>query len=115
MENMMKNALACLLVLAVFGVASGCQSNNSNKTPLTGAWRVTERTTSGANGSTNKSPQPGLYLFTSKYYSIVIVNSDQPRPPVPQDTTNVSAADLNAVYGAPFAANSGTYEIEGGM
>jgi len=107
----MKIALACLCVLAAF--CASC-SDQSKKTVLTGVWRVTERTTTGPNARTNKSPQPGLFLFTGTYYSIMTVNSDQPRPPVPEDPTKPSAAELSAVYG-PFTANSGTYEIHGDM
>ena len=58
-------------------------------------------------------PQPSLYLFTGGHYSILSVNSDQPRPDLPQDTSKATAADLNSVWG-PLTANSGTYEIKGG-
>jgi hypothetical protein len=45
------------------------------------------------------------------HYSIITVNSTDPRPAV-EDTAKASAAELNTVWG-PFTANSGTYEIHG--
>lgn len=44
---------------------------------LQGAWRVTEIVVTGANAATNKSPQPGLYVFTGQHYSIITVNAER--------------------------------------
>ena len=83
----------------------------ANKSSLLGAWRVSEVTTKGKNGGTNKSPQPGLFLFTGRHYSIMTVTSDKARPQV-QDTAKASAKELLDVWG-PFTANSGTYDVSG--
>ncbi len=82
-------------------------------TPLTGTWSVTEVKTTGPNAQTNSKPQPGLYIFTGDHYSIMTVNSDKPRPALPQDQAKATAAELRAAWD-PFTANSGSYEIAGG-
>ena len=80
--------LACSL--SVLG-----QSNAS----LQGAWRVAERTTTGPNGATNTNPQPGLWIFTAKHYSIV--QDTSPKPRVPRDlslTAKPTDAEMIAGY-----------------
>jgi hypothetical protein len=104
----MKNTFLAVLVAALSCLAVSA----SAKTKVEGAWRVTEVQRTGPNAGTNSKPQPGLYLFTGKHYSIITVNSDQPRPDAPADASKATAAELNAVWG-PFTANSGTYEISG--
>jgi hypothetical protein len=74
-------------------------------------WRVTEVATTGPNASANKSPQPGLYIFTAKHYSLVRDASLNPRTAI-MDSANVSAPEALATFG-PFIAQSGTYEVRG--
>ncbi|HTP33540.1 MAG TPA: hypothetical protein VMJ75_15280 [Candidatus Acidoferrales bacterium] len=78
--------------------------------PLAGVWQVVERSTSGPRAATNSNPQPGLFLFTEKHYSIVYDHSDTPRPDV--DFSTASDAEKLAVL-MPMQAQSGTYEISG--
>jgi hypothetical protein len=96
-----------LLILATCIAAYG----QARSTVLTGVWRVTERTP-GPNASINRSPQPGLIIFTGGYYCIMTISGDKPRPSLPQDPSKASAAELLAVFG-PFTANAGSYEIKG--
>ena len=78
---------------------------------LEGAWRVVEVVSSGPEGTrTLIDPQPGLLLFTGGYYSYTLVNGDQPRP-APQGGL-ATAEQLLAAWG-PFAANAGTFGVEG--
>lgn len=77
---------------------------------LEGAWRVTELVTTGPGARTIDSPQPGLLLFTGRYYSYTLVTGDQPRPDLPRGLA--SAADLLTVWN-PFSANAGTFEVSG--
>ncbi|HQZ18672.1 MAG TPA: lipocalin-like domain-containing protein [Vicinamibacteria bacterium] len=93
--------------LSLMLVGSGFAQTN----PLQGVWKVTEVTTTGPNAS-KRAAQPGFYIFTGKHYSIVTVNSDQPRPDLPQDTNTATVAQLQASWG-PFTAQSGTYEVKG--
>jgi len=103
----MRTAVTLLWIIAMTGGIAGAQSK---LTVLSGAWRITEVTTTGPNATTNRHPQPGLYLFTGKYYSIVIVRSEEPRPQL--DVSKASEAELVAMW-RPFTGNSGTYEING--
>jgi Lipocalin-like domain len=81
-------------------------------TPLTGAWQITGATTAGPNGrATTKFP--GVLIFTGKYYSRMLLASDQPRSPL-KDQSTATAAELLAAWG-PLTAASGTYEIVGDM
>jgi hypothetical protein len=75
-------------------------------------WKVTEVTTSG---STNASPQPGLFIFTRSHYSMVRLAGTNPRPPLTQSEVASATADqLRAVWG-PLTAQAGTYEVTGGQ
>ena len=82
---------------------------------LEGAWRVSEVVVTGANASTNRSPQPGLFLFTGRHYSIVTVNGTAPRKETAAaaNPAQLTDAEKLARYEAwrPFTANSGTYEV----
>lgn len=102
-----------LFVAALCALAAGdAHAQSSQATiPIQGTWRVTEVTDS--NG-TNTAPQPGLYIFTRQHYSVVQVASPKPRPVV-QNPSNASAAELLAVWGPSFNAQSGTYSLARGV
>ena len=86
------------------GVAQRTPAN-----PLIGVWRVAERDTSGPNATKNTNPQPGLWIFTAQYFSENQVTSATPRTDLPSSPTDKERADA----WAPFAAQAGTYEIQG--
>jgi hypothetical protein len=77
---------------------------------LAGAWRMTEMKRTGPRAETLKSA-PGLLVFTSKYWSRMYVESDQPRTEI-RDVEKATAAEMIATWG-PFVAASGTYEVSG--
>ena len=88
---------------------------------IRGVWRVAEITAAGAAGPsgvvptvgrTNTNPQPGLYIFTGRHFSIQRVTSTAPRPDLPQNLSQAPDALLAEVWGA-YQGSSGTYEIEG--
>jgi Lipocalin-like domain len=94
-------ALALGFVLFTAGVSA--QSGGS----LKGAWRVVEVT--AADGKVDASPQPGLYVFTDRHYSIQrVLTARAAYPEKPTDKDKVAAFD-------PFIANSGTYEVKGNV
>ena len=106
-------AVAGLMALVSAPLLS--QSRAASQPTLQGVWRVTEVTTTGPNASTNKSPQPSLYIYTAKYYSLIRVNGTTARPDLPEDPTKATAAQLLANWGpSGFAAQAGTYELAGG-
>lgn len=101
--------LLCALLLTSV-IASGQQK----ATPLTGAWQVTKVQGRGPDAHSVSDPQPGLYLFTGKYFSVEMVMGNAPRPihPTSTEVAKAPAQDILAVYG-PLVANSGTYEVDG--
>jgi hypothetical protein len=113
----MKRALFVFAVAALASAVTFAQSGGKSQTGLQGVWQVTEITTTGTDASTNKSPQPGLYIFTGKHYSMMRVNGDKPRPLLPKDQTKLTAPELielyDAVYATGYTSQSGTYEITG--
>src|SRR4030095_14440472 len=68
-------ATAVAGLMALVGAPLFTQSGAASQPPLQGVWRVTEVTTTGKDAATNKSPQPGLYIFTAKHYSLVRVTA----------------------------------------
>jgi hypothetical protein len=96
----------CLLAIGLLTATADAQFK---PTPLSGAWSVTEIKRTGPNAQTMNHPQPGLLIFTGNHYSLMIIETEQPRAEVHAQST---AAELLATWG-PFIAASGTYEISG--
>lgn len=115
------NTIAAIIVKTTPGLlwalllTSGIAPAQQKSTPLTGAWEVTKIQMTGPNARTVANPQPGLYLFTGKYFSIMMVMGDHPRPihPTLPEVAKATAQEILAVYG-PYVANTGAYEIHGG-
>lgn len=93
--------------LAVWAWMAGAVAAQSTNT-LEGAWRVDALI--GPGSRMVEEPQPGLLLFTGRYYSYTFVTSEGPRPALP-----VGPATPEALVNAwnPFTANAGTYETRG--
>jgi len=94
------------------------------KNQLEGVWKVVEVTVPSANpansamrDTTISNPQPALVIFTKGYYSVLGVQTSQPRvaSEPPKDPNNLTDAEKIARFTewSPFVANSGTYEIKG--
>jgi hypothetical protein len=110
-EIIMRTTLGFLCTLLL---ASAIAPAQQKSTALAGAWQVTKVQMTGPDARTVTDPQPGLYLFTGKYFSIMMVMGDQPRPihPTLPEVPKATAQEILAVYG-PYVANTGTYEIDG--
>ena len=105
-------AVAWLMALVDAPLLS--QSKAASQETIQGVWRITEVTTTGPNASENSSPQPSLYIFTARHYSLIRVNGTTARPDLPQgQQATATAAQLLAVW-APLTAQSGTYEVAAG-
>ena len=108
-------ATAAAGLMALVGAPLLSQSRAASQPTIQGVWRITEITTTGPNASTNKSPQPSLYIYTARHYSLIRVNGTTARPDLPQDQqATATAAQLLAVFGTGLTAQSGTYEVAGG-
>jgi hypothetical protein len=101
-----------IMALVVTASLSPSLALAQSRPSLQGVWRLVEVRITGPNASTNNKPQPSLYIFTGKHYSIVRVTSADPRPEL-KDPAKVTEAEALAVWG-PLQAQAGTYEIAGG-
>ena len=102
----------CFQFLAI-ALVTATANAQFKATPLTGTWSVTEIKTTGPNARTISHPQPGLLIFTGNHYSLMIIDSDQPRADLQNPQIKKPTADeLLATWG-PFTAAAGTYEISG--
>jgi len=110
MRTMSKHMFGRFLLTVI--VTAACSAMAMAQTAVQGVWKVTERTTTGQNAGTNKSPQPGYYIFTPKHYSIMFVSSTAPRPDLPADASKATDKQIRDAW-QPFTANSGTYEVKG--
>ena len=109
----MISLIAALIVLSAMPAFAQAPKAGS----LEGVWKVAEVVVTGANASTNSKPLPGLYIFTKKHYSQVLINGTQPRPKFDALKTPGKPTDAEKIaryeQWNPFAANSGTYEVKG--
>jgi hypothetical protein len=98
-----------MTLVRTFGVSvlvlAASLSISAQSPSLKGVWRVVEFT--GADGKVNAKPEPGLYIFTDRHYSIQRVT--EPRTAFPDKPTD---KDIAAAFG-PYTANSGTYQVKG--
>ena len=111
----MRFRLGVIAVLVVMGAPALARAQATPS--LQGVWRVAEIVVTGANAATNKSPQPGLYIFTRQHYSVVTVNGTAPRKDfgAPKDPAKLTDAEKTARFDVwdAFTANSGTYQVSG--
>ena len=81
---------------------------------LRGAWKLTESTQTGRDTSlVNKSPQPGLVLFTAQHYSFMFVEGSAPRAPFTDPSRPTDAEKLQAFD--TFSGHSGSYTVQDTM
>lgn len=105
------------VIIAVLVMGASVATRAQTAPSIQGVWRVTEVVVTGANAATNRSPQPGLYVFTKQHYSIVTVAGTAPRKDfgTPKDPSKLTDAEKMARYEAwdALTANSGTYQVSG--
>ncbi len=110
---MTRKIFVVVAVLAVIGVSLIAQSKPS----IQGVWRVQERVITGENPSSTTAPQPGIYIYTARHYSVVQVPGTSPRPQVPPIKVPGKPTDAEKIAIYPewqqFNAGSGTYQIKG--
>jgi hypothetical protein len=101
--------IALLLVglAAAFGFT---QTNKTSGNPLMGAWKIVE--TTPANGERITNPQPSLYIFTPRHYSVMAVTGTKPRPTYMQ---GAATAEQKIEMFDAFVANAGTYTLAGNL
>lgn len=112
MEVVMRfRALLKMIVLCAFlyGCASIEQDGEvSSHTQLIGAWLIAETSVTTPEGTTiNENPQPGVYIFTERHFSNMLIPNAEGRPPFSTEWTD---AERLAAYDN-FIADSGSYEL----
>ncbi|HJU44185.1 MAG TPA: hypothetical protein VJ691_15265 [Vicinamibacterales bacterium] len=111
---MTRRAVLFALFVVLPGIAIAQQGSAS---PIDGVWRITEITTSGANVSTNKSPQPSLLIFSRGHYSWIHVAGTTPRKERAAAATPGKLTDAEKIAAhdewQPLTANAGTFEVKG--
>ena len=82
------------------------ESQGTGQNPLVGVWLITATSASGPTGTTiDENPQPGLYIFTDRHFSNMLIPGSERLPFSPDgtDEERLTAYDN-------FIADSGTYE-----
>ena len=106
-----------LTIFSAIVVLHGCVPNQQPdnltppQAPLAGAWLITETTVTTPEGTwTNENPQPGVYIFTERHFSNMLVPNEA-RPLFDSETTD---AEKLAAY-TNFIADCGAYEVNGSV
>ena len=101
-------------IVGAIAVASGCGPAERSdmeaelRSSLLGAWRITEvSVTSPDTTWTSKNPQPGLYIFSDRHFSNLLVSGTEDRTPFTDETTDEEEL---AAY-QRFIGDAGTYEV----
>jgi hypothetical protein len=108
---LLASALASLLLhnCASLNQASG-QATMQN--PLVGAWLITETACATSEGIVvNEEPQTGLYVFTERHFSLMLIPNAEARPLFSENRTD---QERLAAYDN-FIADAGTYEAIGNV
>ena len=100
--------LSAIALLASFAIVTAVQAQSHAANPLVGTWRIAE--IADANKPPLTEPQPGLYIFTPKHYSMVRINGTKPLPDYPSND-KATDADKVAVFNALYL-QSGTYTLK---
>jgi hypothetical protein len=79
----------------------------SKPVSIQGVWQAVEVTIAGRT----MKPQPNLTIISGTHYSRTEVQTEEPRPVLP-DPIKATADELRAVWG-PFVGEAGTYEFSG--
>jgi hypothetical protein len=97
--------------LALIFVAVNLVAAHSVTAQLRGAWKLVEATQVGRDTTIeNKSPQPGLVLFTGRHYSFMFVEGSAQRVPFADPARPTDAEKLRAFD--TFAGHSGSYSVQ---
>ena len=104
------------LMLAAF-LAVPSVGTTEDASPLLGVWKVQQIAVTGPRPSTISNPQPGYWVFTPGFYSIVMINSATPRPKFegPSEPDSPTPEQKAARYDqwSLFAAQAGSYKLQG--
>jgi hypothetical protein len=108
MKEVTMRMLRTAVLLAVAPAMLGAQT--PARKPLEGAWKLVEVVVTGDRAENTADPQPSLFIFGQKHYSMMWIRGGEPRAPykaeVPTAEEKIKAFDS-------FTANTGTYDVSG--
>ena len=101
-------AIAAMLVLASGCASEGTLDDESEpRSGLVGAWLIVETEVTTPSGTTtNENPQTGLYIFTERHFSNMLIPRES-RPLFSEERTE----EEKLVAYDNFIADSGSYEL----
>ncbi len=106
LRDFLKITIVCALLQGC--ASTGQDEEASSRTQLIGAWLITETSVTTEEGTTtNENPQPGVYIFTERHFSNMLIPNKEGRPPFSTARTD---AERLAAYDN-FIADSGSYEL----
>ncbi|MDH3458164.1 MAG: lipocalin-like domain-containing protein [Gemmatimonadota bacterium] len=102
------------LSLVAFSLSSLAALRPSAANPeLVGSWRLVERAVADSGGTWSHSPA-GIFMFSTRHYSLMYVTSPEPRRPFPGDFAAWSPAEHEELEAfRMLVANAGSYELAG--
>jgi hypothetical protein len=106
----MSKCAAALLLFFFFATGAPAWATEAPSPAMVGAWKLVEVTT--PDGVKNPKPQPSLWIFAQKHYSLAIVMGTKIRPQFLRG--KATDAEKIATYDG-YTSNSGTYSISGNM
>jgi hypothetical protein len=102
--------VSIILFVALAAMVSCQKSREPAKHPIEGVWRIVEIRNVGPEGETvNPAPQPSLYIFTARHYSMIWVPGREPRQGSAKTwfpTYDEKVKDFETLI-----VNSGTYDL----
>jgi hypothetical protein len=100
------SAISLMSAIAVPAIAQ--EENSADR--LIGAWKIVQTVSSNPSGErVDVKPPPGMYMFTDRYMSNLIVPEREPRPVITSDSSD---EDKLGAFGN-FIADGGEYWVEG--
>lgn len=107
-----RNRFFAVLYLMVVATVGGSAQNN---VAIQGVWQATEISNAGTDSGIGNNSLPGLYIFTSRHYSMTRPVSTQPRPPLARAAlATASALELRATL-LEFIGEAGDYDVSGSV
>jgi hypothetical protein len=101
-------AISAVALVSAVAVSAIAQEEAADR--LIGTWKIVQTVISDPSGErVDDNPPPGMYMFTGRYMSNLIVPEWEPRPAITSDSSD---EDILGAY-RNFIADGGEYWIEG--
>lgn len=110
MKTYSKILQAISAIALVFAVAISAIAQEEAADRIIGTWKIVQTVISDPSGErVDDNPPPGMYMFTGRYMSNLIVPESEPRPVITSDSSDEDRLEAFS----NFIADGGEYWIEG--